>query len=59
MLEFSPDKKMGKKEIENLSQKAGLPLEFKVDQSLKMYVKLAGVASEKKAEFVKNFLLKL
>jgi transcription-repair coupling factor (superfamily II helicase) len=59
MLEFPPDKKMGKKEIENLSQKTDLPLEFKVDQSLKMYVKLEKVASEKKAEFVKNFLLKL
>ncbi len=59
MLEFSPDKKMGKKEIENLSQKIKLPFEFKVDQSLKIYVKLEGVALEKKAEFVKNFLLKL
>jgi transcription-repair coupling factor (superfamily II helicase) len=59
MLEFPPDKKMGKKEIENLSQKTDLPLEFKGDQSLKMYVKLEKVASEKKAEFVKNFLLKL
>jgi transcription-repair coupling factor (superfamily II helicase) len=59
MLEFSPDKKMGKKEIENLSQKIKLPFEFKVDQSLKIYVKLEEVALEKKAEFVKNFLLKL
>ena len=59
MLEFPPDKKMGKKEIENLSQKIELPFEFKVDQSLKVYVKLEGVALEKKAEFVKNFLLKL
>jgi transcription-repair coupling factor (superfamily II helicase) len=59
MFEFPPDKKMGKKEIENLSQKIKLPFEFKVDQSLKVYVKLEGVALEKKAEFVKNFLLKL
>jgi transcription-repair coupling factor (superfamily II helicase) len=59
MLEFPPDKKMGKKEIENLSQKIKLPFEFKVDQSLKIYVKLEEVALEKKAEFVKNFLLKL
>jgi transcription-repair coupling factor (superfamily II helicase) len=58
-LEFPPDKKMGKKEIENLSQKIKLPFEFKVDQSLKIYVKLEEVALEKKAEFVKNFLLKL
>jgi transcription-repair coupling factor (superfamily II helicase) len=59
MLEYSPDKKMGKKEIESLSQKIDLPFEFKVDQSLKIYVKLEGVALKKKAEFVKNFLLNL
>jgi transcription-repair coupling factor (superfamily II helicase) len=59
ILEFPPDKKMGKKDIENLSQKIKLPFEFKVDQSLKVYVKLEEVAFEKKAEFVKNFLLKL
>jgi transcription-repair coupling factor (superfamily II helicase) len=59
MLEYSPDKKMGKKEIESLSQKIDLPFEFKVDQSLKIYVKFEGVALGKKAEFVKNFLLKL
>jgi transcription-repair coupling factor (superfamily II helicase) len=59
VLEFLPEKKMGKKEIENLSQTTKLPLEFGVEQSLKIFVKLAGVATEKKAEFVKNFLLKL
>ncbi|MCK4428434.1 MAG: DEAD/DEAH box helicase, partial [candidate division Zixibacteria bacterium] len=59
MLEFPPDKKMGRNQIENLSQKIRLPLEFKVDQSLKIYVKLKGVDSEKKAKFVKNLLLKL
>jgi len=59
MLEFLPDKKMGKKEIERLSQKIRLPLEFKVDQSVKLYVKLKGVTFEKKAKFVKNLLLKL
>jgi transcription-repair coupling factor (superfamily II helicase) len=59
MLEFPLDKKMGKKEIENLSQKIKFPFEFKVDQSLKIYVKLEEVAFEKKAEFVKKFLLKL
>jgi hypothetical protein len=50
---------MGKKEIENLSKKIKLPLEFKVNQSVKLYVKLQGVALEKKARFVKNLLIKL
>lgn len=59
MLEFLADKKMRKKEIENLSQKIKLPLEFKVGQALKLYVKLGGMALEKKAKFVKNLLLKL
>jgi transcription-repair coupling factor (superfamily II helicase) len=59
MLEFPPDRKMGKKEIENLSKKIKLPLEFKVNQSVKLYVKLQGVALEKKARFVKNLLIKL
>jgi transcription-repair coupling factor (superfamily II helicase) len=59
MLEFPPDKKMGRNQIENLAQKIKLPLEFKVDQSLKIYVKLHEVDSEKKAKFVKNLLLKL
>jgi transcription-repair coupling factor (superfamily II helicase) len=59
IIEFPPDKEMGKKEIENLSQKIKLPFEFKVDQSLKIYVKLEKVVLGKKTEFVKNFLLKL
>jgi transcription-repair coupling factor (superfamily II helicase) len=58
-LEFPPDRKMGKKEIEDLSKKIRLPLEFKVDQSVKLYVTLQGVAFEKKAQFVKNLLIKL
>ncbi|MFQ6002626.1 MAG: transcription-repair coupling factor, partial [Candidatus Zixiibacteriota bacterium] len=59
MLEFTPDEKMGRKGIENLSQKIRLPLEFKIDRSVKLYVKLKGGAFEKKAKFVKNLLLKL
>jgi transcription-repair coupling factor (superfamily II helicase) len=59
MLEFPPDRKMGKKEIENLSKKIRLPLEFKVNQSVKLYVKLTGVAFDKKARFIKNLLIKL
>ena len=59
MFEFPPNRKMGKKEIENLSKKIRLPLEFKVNQSVKLYVKLEGVASEKRAQFVKNLLIKL
>ncbi len=59
MFEFAPHKKMGRNQIENLSQKIRLPLEFKVDQSVKLYVKLRGMAFEKKAKFVKNLLIKL
>lgn len=59
MLEFLLDEKVRKKEIENLSKKIQFPLEFKVGQSLKLYVKLGGEALEKKAKFVKNLLLKL
>ncbi len=58
MLEFSKDKKIGKKEIENLRQKINLPLEFAVDQTLKLYVDLKK-ADEKKALFVKNLLQRL
>jgi transcription-repair coupling factor (superfamily II helicase) len=58
-LEFAPDKKLGRKEIENLAQKIRLPLEFKVDQLLKIFVKLNEVDFHKKAKFVKNLLLKL
>ena len=59
MIEFAPDKKMGRNQIEDLSRKIRLPLEFKVDQSVKLYVKLKAVPFEKKANFVKNLLLKL
>jgi transcription-repair coupling factor (superfamily II helicase) len=59
MLEFPLDKKMGKKEVENLSQRIKFPLEFKVDQTIKVYVKLEKLVLEKKAELVKNLLLKL
>jgi len=58
MLEFSPDKKIGKKEIQNLRQKINLPLEFAVDKTLKLYVDLKK-ADEKKALFVKNLLQRL
>jgi hypothetical protein len=50
---------MGKSEIEKLCERIGLPLEFKVDQSIKLYAKLPESAYEKKAQFVKNLLIKL
>jgi transcription-repair coupling factor (superfamily II helicase) len=58
-LEFPADRKMGKKEIERLCERIELPVEFKVDQSVKLCVRLPEVASEKKAQFVKNLLIKL
>ncbi len=58
-LEFAPDKKMGKKGIEDLSRRIRLPLEFKVDQSVKVRIGLQRMACEKKAEFVKKLLIKL
>ncbi len=58
LLQFSEDKKIGKKELENFRQKISLPLEFVVDKTLKLFVHLKG-ESEKKSLFVKNLLLSL
>ncbi|MCK4404015.1 MAG: transcription-repair coupling factor [candidate division Zixibacteria bacterium] len=58
MLQFSEDKKIGKKEIENFRQKINLPLEFAVDKALKLIVHLKG-KEKKKALFVKNLLQSL
>jgi len=58
LLQFSPDKKIGKKDIENLRQKINLPLEFAVDKTFKLLVHLKE-GGEKKALFVKNLLQKL
>lgn len=58
MLQFSVDKKMGKKEIENLRQKINLPLEFAVDKTLKLFVHLKKERG-KKSLFVKNLLQSL
>ena len=58
MLQFSEEKKLGKKEIESFRQKINLPLEFAVDKTLKLFVYLKGVR-QKKALFVKNLLQRL
>ena len=57
-LQFSEDKKLGKKEIENLRRKIELPLEFAVDKTLKLFVQLKP-GSEKKTLLVKNLLQRL
>ncbi|MGB7060746.1 MAG: transcription-repair coupling factor, partial [Candidatus Zixiibacteriota bacterium] len=57
-LQFSEDKKLGKKEIENLRKKIELPLEFAVDKTLKLFVQLKP-GSEKKTLSVKNLLQRL
>ncbi|MCK4223900.1 MAG: transcription-repair coupling factor [candidate division Zixibacteria bacterium] len=58
LLQFSEDKKIGKKEIENFRRKINLPLEFAVDKTLKLSVHLKG-GNEKKTLFVKNLLQRL
>ncbi len=58
MLQFSEEKKMGKKEIENLRQKIKLPLEFAVDQTLKLLVQLKD-EKQRKTLFVKKLLQSL
>ena len=58
LLQFSKDKKIGKKEIENFRRKINLPLEFAVDKTLKLSIHLKG-GNEKKALFVKNLLQRL
>ncbi len=58
ILEFSKDKKIGKKEIENLRNRISLPLEFVVDGTFKVLIGLNKVA-EKRSLFVKNLLQRL
>jgi transcription-repair coupling factor (superfamily II helicase) len=55
MLEFSMDKRIGKKEIQNLRQKISLPLEFATDGTFKVLVNIRKI-DEKKSLFVKNLL---
>jgi transcription-repair coupling factor (superfamily II helicase) len=57
-LQFSEDKRLGKKEIENLRKKIELPIEFAVDRTLRLFVRLEP-KSEKKTMFVKNLLQRL
>ncbi|MGB8657154.1 MAG: transcription-repair coupling factor [Candidatus Zixiibacteriota bacterium] len=57
-LEFSADKKMGRKEIEKIGEKINLPLEFAVDGRLKAVIDLTSVGDQKTL-FVKNLLQRL
>jgi transcription-repair coupling factor (superfamily II helicase) len=57
-LEFSPDKRIEKKQIENLRDKIKLPLEFAADGTFKVFVGLSKL-DQKRSLFVKNLLLGL
>lgn len=57
-LEFSKEKKIEKKQIENLRSKIKLPLEFAADGTFKVFVGLSMV-DQKRSLFVKNLLLSL
>ena len=57
-MEFSAEKKIGKKEIENMREKISLPLEFAVDGAFRVFVGL-NRTDEKKSLFVKNLLQRL
>jgi transcription-repair coupling factor (superfamily II helicase) len=57
-LQFSEDKKLGKKEIENMRAKIELPLQFAVDKTVKLLVQLEPGGREK-TRTVKNLLQRL
>lgn len=57
-LEFSEDKRLGKKEIENFRKRIDLPLEFAVDKMFKLFINLERV-KQSKTLFVKNLLQRL
>ena len=57
-LEFSKDKRIEKKQIENLRDKIKLPLEFSADGTFKVFVGL-NMVNQKRSLFVKNLLLSL
>jgi transcription-repair coupling factor (superfamily II helicase) len=57
-LEFSPDKRIEKEQIESLRDKIKLPLEFAVDGTFKVLVGLNKLV-QKRSLFVKNLLLSL
>jgi len=57
-LEFSKEKKIEKKQIENLREKIKLPLEFAVNGTFKVFVGL-NMTDQKRSLFVKNLLLSL
>lgn len=57
-LEFSPDRKIGKKEIEQMYKNISLPIEFVADGTLKARIGLNKVG-EKRSLFVKNLLQRL
>ncbi len=57
-LEFSPDRKIEKKQIENLRDRIKSPLEFAADGTFKVLVGLNKI-DQKRSIFVKNLLLGL
>jgi transcription-repair coupling factor (superfamily II helicase) len=57
-LQFSEDKKLGKKEIENMRAKIEFPLEFAADKAVRLLVRLEP-AEKKKTRTVKNLLQRL
>jgi transcription-repair coupling factor (superfamily II helicase) len=57
-LEFSPDRKIGKNQIEHLHKHIGLPVEFVANGTLKILIGLNNVG-EKRSLFVKNLLQRL
>ncbi|KPK99701.1 MAG: hypothetical protein AMJ91_06760 [candidate division Zixibacteria bacterium SM23_73_3] len=58
LLQFSEDKKIGKKQIQNFRKKINLPLEFVVDKTFQLLVNLKKT-DEKKTRYVKNLLQRL
>jgi transcription-repair coupling factor (superfamily II helicase) len=57
-LEFSKDKRIEKKQIENLRDKIELPLEFAADGTFKVFIGL-NMTDQERSLFVRNLLLSL
>jgi transcription-repair coupling factor (superfamily II helicase) len=57
-LEFSPDRKIGKKQIEHLHRSIGLPVEFAFNGTLKVFIGLNEI-EEKRSLFIKKLLQRL
>ncbi len=57
-LTFSPDQRIDKQKLENLSRKIDLPLEFSLDPQLKLTIQLPG-DRDKRSQEVRNLLQSL